>query len=141
MVDIMVFVECQYLVCQDNGLSISSSIMEYRLVVSKSFSRSTTRSGPRKSTLDSPLLNEIISISKVLSSSSLFISLSMTCKKVGVNNRAANLCVMNGICVCVYGTCMCVGLCVGNDRICLGVCSVLHDLSFSQGPRKNRKDW
>lgn len=28
----------------------------------------------------------------------------MTCKKIGVNNRVTNLCVMNCVCVCVYGT-------------------------------------
>ena len=35
--------------------------------------------------------------------------------------------------VCMYDSCMYVGLCVGNDTICLNVCTVLHDLSFSQG--------
>ena len=132
MVDMMVFVECWYWVWWVGGPSNSSSIMEYGLLVSESSSRSRTRSGPRRSTSDSPPLKEIISSSEILSSSSLFIWLSMTCEKIGVKNCVASLCMVNGVFECVSGTYV-FGLCAGNDAICLNVCSGLHDLSFSQG--------
>ena len=128
MVDVMVFVNCWYLVWWAGGLSISSSIMEYGLVIFKSSSRSRPRSGPRRSTSNLPPLNKIISLSKILSSNSLFIWLFMTC----VNNCLANLRVVNDFCLCVVRVRVCVGLCVGNDAIYLNVCSVLHDLSFSE---------
>ena len=57
----------------------------------------------------------------------------MTCKKIGVNNRVTNLCVMNCVCVCVWYMYVCVGLYIENDAICLNACSLLYDLSFSQG--------
>ena len=81
--------------------SIGLSIMEYGLVVSKSFSRSKPQSGPRRSTTDLPLLNKVISSSKILSSSLLFIWPSMTCGKIEVNNCVASLCMANGVCLCV----------------------------------------
>ena len=80
----MVFVECWYLVWWVGGLPIGSSVMEHGMIVSKPSSRSRLRSGPRRSTSDSTLFNEIISSSENLSSSSLFIWLSMTCEKIGV---------------------------------------------------------
>ena len=128
MVDVMVFVECWYLVWWTGGLFISSYIMEYGLGVFKFSSRSRPTSGPRRSTSNLPPLNKIISLSRILSSISLFIWLFMTC----VNNRLANLRVVNDFCLCVVRVRVCVGLCVGNDAIYLNVCSVLHDLSFSQ---------
>ena len=72
-------------------------------MVSKSSSRSRIRSGHRRSTSDSSLLNEIMSSSKILLSSSLFICLPMTCKKIAMNNCAVSLCMVNGVgkCVCV----------------------------------------
>lgn len=105
MVDMMVFVECWYWAWWVGGPSNSSSIMEYGLLVSESSSRSRTRSGPRRSTSDSPPLKEIISSSEILSSSSLFIWLSMTCEQIRVNNRVVSLCMMNSLCVCVQYVC------------------------------------
>ena len=104
MVNVVVFVECWYLVWWVGLPSISSSIMECGLVVSKSFSRSRPRSDPRRSRLDSPPLNKIMT----------------------------SVCMVIGVCACVSSTYV-VRLCVGNDAIYLDVCSGLHDLRFSQG--------
>ena len=90
MVDVVVIEECWYLVWWVGGPSISSPIMEYGLVVSKSFLTSRLGSAPRRTTSDSPPLNEIKSSSKILPSSSLFVWLSMTGEKLGVNNRVAS---------------------------------------------------
>ena len=56
MVDVVVSVECWHLVWWVGGPFISLSVMEYGFVVSKSSSRSRSRSGPRRSTSDSRVI-------------------------------------------------------------------------------------
>ena len=73
MVDVVMFEECWYLVWWVGRTFISSSVMECDSVVSKSSSRSRLGSAPRRSTSESPPLKKMISASKILSNSSLFI--------------------------------------------------------------------
>ena len=101
MVDVMVFGECWCLVWWVGGPSISSFIMEYFLVVLKSFSSSTSRSVPRRFMSHSPALNEIMSFSKIWFSSLLFIWLSITCEGIMVDNQVSSLHMVNGVYVCV----------------------------------------
>ena len=80
VVDVVVFVEYCCLVLWVGGLAIRSSNIEYGFVVSISSWR--LRSGPRRSVSDCPLINEIMSFSKMLSSRLLSIWLSMICEKL-----------------------------------------------------------
>ena len=96
MVDVVVYVECWHLVWWVGGPSISLSVMEYGLVVSKSSSRSRSRSGPRSSTSDSPQINEIVLSSRILLSSSLLIWIS-----IWVNHCVPSVRMANGVFMCV----------------------------------------
>ena len=82
VVDVVVFVEYWCLVLCVGGQAINSSNIEYDFVVLISSWRLRSRSGPRRSVSVSSLLNKIMSFSSMLSSSSLSIWLSMTCKKL-----------------------------------------------------------
>ena len=81
VVNVVVFVEYWCLVLCVGGQAINSSNIEYGFVVSISW-RLRSRSDPRRSVSVSSLLNKIMSFSSMLSSSSLSIWLSMTCKKL-----------------------------------------------------------
>ena len=82
VVDVVVFVEYWCLVLCVGGQAINSSNIEYDFVVLISSWRLRSRSGPRRSVSVSSLLNKIMSFSSMLSSSSLSICLTTTCKKL-----------------------------------------------------------